>query len=134
MNRNTRGAAKSATISASKSASAKNTALNEIVDAIRRIADAPSLRRFFNEIFTESEQQDIALRWQVMKLLREHTPQRAIANQLGVSLCKITRGAKIIQNKDSMTNRLLSGPSPDGSRTKKASSPSTTTTHQRNPL
>jgi TrpR family trp operon transcriptional repressor len=33
--------------------------------------------------------------------------QRKIADELGISLCKITRGSKILKNRKSVTVRML---------------------------
>jgi TrpR family trp operon transcriptional repressor len=83
----------------------KNT--RELAEAFSRIKDPRAMRQFFEEIFTPAERSDLALRWELMKLLRQGRPQRAIAAELGISLCKITRGAKIIHDPKSITNQLL---------------------------
>jgi len=80
----------------------------EIVWAIANINSYEHLQGFFNEIFTKAELHDLGLRWEVMKRLKAGIAQRKIAQELGVSLCKITRGAKIIKDADSVTNKLLS--------------------------
>jgi TrpR family trp operon transcriptional repressor len=45
-------------------------------------------------LLTPREREEIALRWELVGLLALGLPQRAIAARLGVSLCKITRGAR----------------------------------------
>lgn len=40
-------------------------------------------------------------------MLAEGIPQRQIAEELGVSLCKITRGARILKQTDSVTKKHL---------------------------
>jgi Trp operon repressor len=84
-----------------------NSRKNDLISVFLSIRDHASMEKFFREIFTGAEQKDLSLRWELMKRLYAHTPQRAIASELGVSLCKITRGAKIINNKHSITNKLL---------------------------
>ena len=79
----------------------------DIIEAFVRIDDPKTMRQFFREIFSRAEQTDIALRWSLMTLLHQKMPQRKIASHLGVSLCKITRGARIVKNETSVTNRLL---------------------------
>jgi TrpR family trp operon transcriptional repressor len=79
----------------------------ELAEVFYRIESLEAMKRFFDEIFTPAERKDFALRWKLMKLLAEGKSQRAIAAKLGISLCKITRGAKIIHNRNSITNRLL---------------------------
>ncbi|MDR0306298.1 MAG: trp operon repressor [Chitinispirillales bacterium] len=79
----------------------------ELIRSISAIGDSGMLQNFFTEIFTATELRDLELRWELMKRLRDGIPQRKIARELGVSLCKITRGAKIVKDPNSMTNRIL---------------------------
>jgi len=80
---------------------------NELIDVFASISEPEEMSRFFEEIFTPNERKDIVLRWKLMKLLKTGMPQRKIASKLGISLCKITRGAKIVGNPDSVTNQLM---------------------------
>jgi TrpR family transcriptional regulator, trp operon repressor len=79
----------------------------ELARVFASITDEKTMRRFFGEIFTRAELDDIVLRWKLMNLLRAGVPQRKIAADLGISLCKITRGAKIVKNRNSITNRYI---------------------------
>ena len=79
----------------------------ELIDVFARIQDTGQMRQFFEEIFTPKERKDLALRWKLMKMLKSGMPQRKIASQLGISLCKITRGSKIIRNPGSVTNQIM---------------------------
>jgi TrpR family trp operon transcriptional repressor len=81
--------------------------IGEIVRVLSRIRDEDAMGRFLEEILTPAEIHDLALRWDLMKLLKKGVPQRQIAQDLGISLCKITRGAKIIHDPGSVTNRIL---------------------------
>ncbi|MFP4012540.1 MAG: Trp family transcriptional regulator [Chitinispirillaceae bacterium] len=81
---------------------------SEVIEIITRTDDKDLLQKFFSEIFTEAELKDLSLRWELMKRLREGIPQRQIASELGISLCKITRGAKILKDPTSATNKLFS--------------------------
>jgi TrpR family trp operon transcriptional repressor len=65
------------------------------------------MKRLFNEIFTPAEIQDVALRWRLMKMLHKGVPQRQIAEKLGISLCKITRGSKILKMRHSVSKQIL---------------------------
>ena len=68
------------------------------------------MRRFLEEILTPAERKDLALRWELMRMLMDGISQRQIAEELGVSLCKITRGAKILKQNDSISKQhLMSG-------------------------
>jgi len=78
-----------------------------LAEAFYRIKNLEAMRRFFEEIFTPAERKDLILRWELMKMLAEGKSQRAIASELGISLCKITRGAKIVHDPESVTNRII---------------------------
>lgn len=80
---------------------------NELVKVFAEIDDEEIMSCFFNEIFTETERKDLSLRWQLMKMLNEGIPQREIASKLKISLCKITRGVKVLKGNNSVSRRLL---------------------------
>ena len=82
-------------------------ATDRLVRIFCSIDDPRTMRRFMKEIFTPSEIEDISKRWKVMELLRKGLSQRAIAAKLGVSLCKITRGSKVLKSGGSVSKRLL---------------------------
>ena len=82
---------------------------SELVAIFSRIQDQKVMNKFFQEIFTDAERSDLDLRWELMKRLHEGVAQREIASELGISLCKITRGSKIVKSKTSTTNKILSG-------------------------
>ena len=71
------------------------------------------MRKFIKEIFTPSEIEDISKRWKVMEMLKKGHSQRAIASRLGVSLCKITRGSKVLRNGGSISGKILDDTIPD---------------------
>ena len=77
------------------------------------MGDAGDIRRFFDEILTPRERSDLASRWRLMKLLLAGHTQRAIAAELGLSLCKITRGSRELKRPGSICKKLLQDtPSP----------------------
>jgi TrpR family trp operon transcriptional repressor len=82
-------------------------ALGDIIDVFAGIRDHGIMRRFFNEIFTPVERHNLSMRWQLLKLLHQRVPQRTIAARLGVSLCKITRGARVLKNNRSISRSIL---------------------------
>ena len=61
------------------------------------------------ELLTESEINVLSKRWRILKLLQSGTTQRQIAKELQVSLCKVTRGAKILNNKKAVITKILEG-------------------------
>ncbi|THB81258.1 MAG: transcriptional regulator [Desulfobacteraceae bacterium] len=79
----------------------------ELLETIASINDLDDLAAFFNEIMTPSEREDLSLRWHLMADLHQGLPQRKIAEKYGISLCKITRGSKILRNEHSVTLKIL---------------------------
>jgi TrpR family trp operon transcriptional repressor len=80
---------------------------NELIAVFVSIKDEKTMGKFIKEIFTKSEIADFSLRWQLMKMLKAGMPQRKIASELGISLCKITRGAKVLKDRNAITNRYI---------------------------
>lgn len=76
-------------------------------EVFSRIESPEEMRRFFDEILTASEVRALALRWLLLQRLNVGIPQRKIAQELRISLCKITRGSKILKDRNSVTVRLL---------------------------
>jgi TrpR family transcriptional regulator, trp operon repressor len=82
----------------------------ELLKIISQINDLDELNRFFNDIFTPAELDDISLRWKLLKDLHKGMTQRKIAEKYGISLCKITRGSKVLKNKNSVVLKVLKYP------------------------
>ncbi len=81
--------------------------LDEIIDVFVRTTSNIEMQKLFEELFTMKEKYDLALRWRLMKELYNGKSQREIAHDLGISLCKITRGSKILKQSDSQMNQIL---------------------------
>ncbi len=80
---------------------------DRLVQVLCSIDDPRMMKKFIKEVFSPSEIEDISKRWNVMEMLKSGHSQRAIASKLGVSLCKITRGSKLLKAGGSVTNRIL---------------------------
>lgn len=65
------------------------------------------MRVFLEEVLTPAERRDLGLRWELMWQLKKGIPQRQIAKNLGISLCKITRGAKILKQDNCISKEYL---------------------------
>ena len=78
-----------------------------IADVLSRVSSVGHMRKFCSELFTPAEIQDVALRWRLMEMLHEGIPQRQIAEKLGISLCKITRGSRILKSRQSVAKKIL---------------------------
>jgi TrpR family trp operon transcriptional repressor len=80
---------------------------HEMEEVFASIKDDKEMISFFQEIFTPREISDITLRWQLLKELYEGNTQRSIAEKHGISLCKITRGSKVLKRESSTTRKIL---------------------------
>ena len=73
-------------------------AILEISQAIKQLKSDKEIYSFLQEILTQAELIDLSKRWRT---------QREIAKSLNVSLCKITRGSQIINNKNAISTKYL---------------------------
>ena len=80
--------------------------LKEISNSIAKLT-VEEINAFLTEILTEKEISTLSNRWRILKMLNQNFSQRDIATKLNVSLCKITRGAKILKNKNAISLRLI---------------------------
>lgn len=80
---------------------------HEMEKVFAGIRDEREMIDFFQEIFTPKEISDLTLRWQLLKELYEGNTQRSIAEKHRISLCKITRGSKVLKRDSSFTRRIL---------------------------
>jgi len=81
--------------------------LAELASALAGTDDPGLIRDFLYCLLTPAEIADIAARWALVKELKRRTPQREIAKDLGISLCKITRGSRELKKPDSAFQRIL---------------------------
>ncbi len=81
--------------------------MNEIFEIINKLKSPKEISQFFGEIFTDNELKTLSKRWRILKLLAKGETQRQIAQDLNVSLCKVTRGSKILKNKNAITTNFL---------------------------
>jgi TrpR family trp operon transcriptional repressor len=80
---------------------------DQLLDVILSIKDKDELASFFEEIFTPAELSDLSLRWKPLKDLHAGMTQRKIAEKYGISLCKITRGSKVLKKEGSVALKVL---------------------------
>ncbi|MGL4370026.1 MAG: Trp family transcriptional regulator [Spirochaetota bacterium] len=84
-------------------------AYDEMIETLCEVNDAREMKQLLTELLTDAELQDLILRWTLLRQLAEGVHQREIAKNLGISLCKITRGAKILKDEKSMLYSILKG-------------------------
>lgn len=80
----------------------------EFFEVFSSINDKEDMKRFLSEILTDKELDTLFLRWDLMKEIESGLSQREIAKKYHLSLCKITRGSKILQRKGSICKREIS--------------------------
>ncbi len=80
---------------------------NELLNTFTEITNKDEMRKFLGEILTDKERESVALRWQVLKGLNAGKSQRDIAKEYHMSLCKITRGSKILKNNESICKKFI---------------------------
>ena len=79
----------------------------EMAQALARTGDSGLIEDFLRCLLTPAETADVAARWALVKALRQKTPQREIARDLGLSLCKITRGSRELKKQGSAFLRIV---------------------------
>jgi len=81
--------------------------LKALSTALAKAKDSVLIEDFLRCLLSKSEIADIAGRWALVKALQKNIPQREIAKDLGVSLCKITRGSRELKKPDSAFKKLV---------------------------
>ena len=85
----------------------KEQDVQAVADLFAGVSGRQNMRRLLDEILTPAELRDLALRWQLVKQLHAGVPQRRIAAELGISLCKITRGSRILKRPHGVIRGVL---------------------------
>jgi TrpR family transcriptional regulator, trp operon repressor len=84
-----------------------NGSFDELCRLLAGIDDEQFIHDFFVCLFTPAERKDFANRWLLVKEIDNGTTQREIARKFGMSLCKITRGSRELNKKDSAFRKML---------------------------
>ena len=71
--------------------------LNELTSTILGLKNPEEVLNFLNWILTPQEFEQLPVRLQIVKMLKNRVPQRKIAKSLGVGIATVTRGAKEVQ-------------------------------------
>ncbi len=85
----------------------KDNNIMQICEAINEMKTSEEIYTFLFEVLTDAEIDALSKRWRILSMLRNGATQREIAKELHVSLCKITRGAAILKNKNAISNKIL---------------------------
>jgi TrpR family trp operon transcriptional repressor len=81
--------------------------LHELSLILSETGDRELIESFLRCLLTPAETADIAARWALVKALKDGMVQREIAKNLGLSLCKITRGSRELKKTNSAFQRML---------------------------
>lgn len=71
--------------------------LTDLYDLFAQIENREEAKLLLDDILTPQELSSVAERWQLIQELNKGTPQRDIAEKLGLSISKITRGSRMLQ-------------------------------------
>ena len=82
-------------------------AVKELAAVLSRTEDQELLKEFLESILTPNELAEVSTRWALVRLIDDGISQRKVADQLGLSLCKITRGSKELQKENSAFQRMI---------------------------
>jgi TrpR family transcriptional regulator, trp operon repressor len=83
----------------------------EVAAVFASITDPEAMKAFLEEILSPAERSSLVMRWKLLRMLHLGVPQREIAGKLHLSLCKITRGSRILKRPKSISRALLSSAS-----------------------
>lgn len=81
--------------------------LRELSKALAGCNNPELTEEFLHSLFTPAEVVEMGKRWALVRLLDEEMSQRSIAKELGLSLCKITRGSKELKKENSPFRRMI---------------------------
>ena len=71
--------------------------LHDVYRLFASVENEKEAEKLLQDILTPQELESVAERWQLIQELAKGTPQRTIAEKLGLSISKITRGSRMLQ-------------------------------------
>ena len=81
--------------------------LKEMAHTLAGEKDSSLIEDFLYCLLIKAEIAEIAGRWALVKALQQKKSQREIAKDLGISLCKITRGSRELKKPNSAFIRIM---------------------------
>lgn len=69
----------------------------DLVDLVCAIGNAKEAQMLLEDLLTPQEFESLAERWQEIQLLAKGMTQRDVAEKLGISISKVTRGSRALQ-------------------------------------
>ena len=83
--------------------------IKELSKFIHKVKTEDEVFQLISELLTDSELSVLSKRWRILNMLNSGFTQREISKELGVSLCKVTRGSKILKDETSVIKQYLKG-------------------------
>ena len=71
--------------------------IQTFAELLNQLESNQQVTDFLNALLTPKELDEIANRMEIIRLLRLGVPQREIAQQLGVGIATVTRGARVLK-------------------------------------
>ena len=81
--------------------------MKEMALTLSKVKDRTLIEDFLHCLLTKAEIADVAGRWALVKALQQKKSQRSIAKDLGISLCKITRGSRELKKENSAFIKIM---------------------------
>lgn len=81
--------------------------LKLITDTLWRISTIEDLSGVLTDLLTPAEITEVADRIRLLKMLQEGKTQRAIAEELAISVTTVSRGNRILQYEDNTISKYL---------------------------
>lgn len=81
--------------------------MEELSRTLAAVTDRVLLKDFLKALLTPQEYNAVAARWALVRLLDQGMTQRKIAETLGLSLCKITRGSREMKKEESSFRKMI---------------------------
>ena len=81
--------------------------MEELSQTLASVNDSVLLKDFLKALLTPQEYNAVAARWALVRLLDQGMTQRKIAETLGLSLCKITRGSREMKKEESSFRKMV---------------------------
>ena len=79
----------------------------DLLNIVLSIKDKEELKSFIDDMFTEKDVEDVVKRYLLMDDLYRGKSQRDIARDRSISLCKITRGSKMLKKKEGFMRKFF---------------------------
>ncbi len=82
-------------------------AIKELSVTLAATDNSELIEDFLKSILTPNEISEVSSRWELVKQIDEGVSQRKIAENLGLSLCKITRGSRELKKDNSSFKKMI---------------------------